>query len=302
MEVFESTFKVPLKKNVNYHVRLTNMSTAADADTTIMSDPQGFVTISIPDFYYFGNYDSWYSLTIREGTESGPVALSDTITRVRQYAPTDKIVTYMKGKVGPAEAVEYESIARMLINAIVGFDFDFRLDSRGYTGNGTDVLVLDTRLHKPLGLMENNVQIWSEPLGWTNGESQTAIPTTRGGGYIFEISDEGEVIRPEFNRMEFPRTWDTRFQSPMFIENKDYVIYGEWGWPVVPEDIQRATLLLVSDIACGTNRYSNKYIDSFTNGTNRVDYFKEVIRGTGNLLVDNILSKYTQEALRVRAL
>ena len=297
MEVFGSEFTVTLKKDTNYFVSLTNMAAGNVGNevvgTALLSDAKGVLTIPVPDYYY----DNWYALTIWEGDESGPIVLMDTVTKSRQYASTSDILTYMQGKVNPAQAAEYEAVARMVINSIIGFEFSFRIDRIMSMGNGTDYLQFENRLHSVIRLYENNEKVWDFDSVWLADNAPGFTPTPVNNGYALVAKPDDAV-----DFAQFPQTWETRYGTPFFKSTRDYEVYGEWGWPVVPEDIRRATLLLVNDIACGNNRYHNKYIDSFTNGVNRIDYFKEVIKGTGNLIVDQILYKYVLESIRARAL
>lgn len=297
MEVYGSEFTVTLKKDTAYFVSLVNMANGSVGNevvgSTITSDAKGILTIPIPNYYY----DNWYSLTIWEGTEAGPVVLMDTITKSRQYASTNDILAYMEGKVNPTQAAEYEAVARMVINNIIGFEFSFKIDKVMYPGNGTDYLNFDTRLHSILRLYNNNEKIWDFDATWLADNDPGFTPTPAYRGYSLIVMPDDVV-----DFAEYVPTWSTRYATPFFKENQDYEVYGEWGWPVVPEDIRRATLMLVNDIACGNTRYQNKYIDSFTNGVNRIDYFKESIKGTGNLMVDQILSKYVLESIRAKAL
>jgi hypothetical protein len=261
--------------------------------STLTSDSKGVLTIPVPNYYY----DNWYALTIFEGTDSGPIVLMDTVTKSRQYASTNEILSYMQGKVNPAQATEYEAVARMVINGIIGFEFSFKIDKVMVPGNGTDYLNFDNRLHSIVHLYHNNEKIWDFDSVWLADNVPGFTPTPVLHGYSLVAKPDDAV-----DFAEFPQTWSTRYGTPFFKANNDYEVFGEWGWPVVPEDIRRATLLMVNDIACGNARYQNKYIDSFSNGINRIDYFKEAIKGTGNLIVDQILSKYVVESIRARAL
>lgn len=297
MEVYGTEFELTLKKDTNYFVSLTNMATGSVGNevvgSTLTSNAKGVLTVPIPNYYY----DNWYALTVWEGDDEGPIVLMDTVTKSRQYASTNDILAYMQGKVNPAQAEEYEAIARMVINNIIGFEFSFRLGTVPVNGNGTDFLNFDNRLHSIIRLYCNNEKVWDFDPVWLTTNDPGFTPTPVLHGYSLVAMPDDAV-----NMAEFPQTWETRYGTPFFKNNYDYAVYGEWGWPVVPEDIRKATLLIVNDIACGNTRYQNKYIDSFSNGINRIDHFKEAIKGTGNLMVDQILSKYVTESIRARAL
>lgn len=303
MEVFTNQVTYTLTKDAIYTSSVIRegysdgLTSFAELQTQT-ANSRGQITIDLPPT----GYDSWFSVEVHEGTDlTGDVVLLDTVTRTRQYASTTAILSYMQGKVNPTQATEYERIARHQINSIIGSSFGFEHKIVDFPGNGTDVLVLDERLGgKVFRIFENGEVIYDETDPLRNNFYRAGYsPYTLVMDEYDDFTTSGLV---EGLAMEHGRTWSTRYLTPLFKENYDYRIDAEWGWKVVPQDIQDATLLLVNDIACGNNRYSTKYIDSFRNGSASVDYFKEVIKGTGNLIVDNILSKYTLESVRAKVL
>jgi hypothetical protein len=303
MEVYTNSVSYTLQKDTYYGSTVTRQgqhdgySVEVDNQSGI-SDSRGVFTVSLANILGPA-YDGTYSVEIFD--VSGDLVLIDTLSRVRQYASTDAILAYMQGKVNPTQAAEYERIARHQINAIVGAPFSFEKKILDYPGNDTDMLITDERLGgEVFRVFENGQQIYDST---TPGNQNFYRPANSAYALVMDTYDDYTYSGlAETFTMEHGRTWSTRNLSPLFKENYDYRIDAEWGWKVVPQDVQDATLMLVNDIACGNNRYSSKYIDSFRNGQASVDYFKEVIKGTGNLIVDNILSKYTLESIRAKVL
>lgn len=258
------------------------------------SDSKGVITVDLID-EVTGNYDYWVSVEICEGTTGlDPVALLDTVTKVRPYATATEAIVYTGGKITQPQALEYERFARALINNIVGAPFSFNRKTVLSNGNGTDHLLFDERIGRVFNVWENGDLIWSvdmvdSPYLYSRGNNPYNVIVT-------DLTD-GEV-----NRMEYVNTWPTRYFLPTFKAGYDYQVDAEFGWQVVPQDIKDATLLLISDISCGNNRYANKYIKQFSNGAQNLSYFDQLIQGTGNLLVDNTLEKYKMEAIRAKVL
>jgi hypothetical protein len=298
MEVFGGEFTISLKKDTDYHVQMSDISAGFqgvdDSGDIVTSNSKGGLVVTVPN----SEYDGWFALSVREIDASGPLVLMDTITRGRRYVEVDKILEYMRGKVTPLEAGEYESVARGVINDIVGYGFGFTRYRGDVVGNGTDFLPLNSRLHSVFRLFENSRLIWDVDPVWLASNDPGYAPRPVSNGYSLSV----ETADRSTNLAKFPITWSTRFDTPFFQENVDFGVDGEWGWPVVPEDIQRATLLLINDIACGNGKYQNKYIKSFSNGVNAINYSNTSFFSTGNMIVDRIISKYSLESIGTRVL
>jgi hypothetical protein len=299
MEVFGNQITYALQKDTDYVVTIVRQDNlGGTGPVQFTSDSKGVLTIEIPEEWQ--KYYGWYSVEI--ATTLGEVVLIDGVSKVTQYATTAEILAYMQGKVNPTQAIEYERIARTLIDSITGTKFQFEHKVLTALGDNSDSLLLDERLAGQVFSIYENVvtpiyddaSIEFESYFVTRGNSNYSL-------WVHQWDSTGNALE-EINRLEHTPTWSSRYKSPLFKYEYDYTVDAEFGWAVVPQDVKDATLLLVNDIACGNNRYSSKYIDSFRNGSASVDYFKEVIKGSGNLIVDNILSKYTLESVRAKVL
>jgi hypothetical protein len=85
---------------------------------------------------------------------------------------------------------------------------------------------------------------------------------------------------------------DFNFSQRGFPMGWNYQIVLEVGYNKVPSDIKRATELLIHDIDCGRLDYYKRYIGSYNTDQFRIQFDKALFSGTGNLIVDKILSKY----------
>lgn len=285
MEVLDNTVTVTLAPSTNYNIRMIDQNDLEVYETSGTSNSQGELIIPLPEKYT--KYDGWFALEI--SLANGSVVYLDSVLSTRPLVSIPTIVEYMGGKVNTAQATEYESVARHLINSIIGFEFSFVHKNLHVVGNGTDFVVTDDRIIKVYSVKENNIVIW------TDGESFEYAPWVNLRGIV---RNEGTN---SFNRSEAVISWYSNHYGNIFKYGWDYVFEVDAGWPVIPQDIQSAALILINDIACGNNRYYNKYI-SGVKGALNISYFPQVIAGTGNLYVDNILSKYVLESVRAKVI
>jgi len=82
----------------------------------------------------------------------------------------------------------------------------------------------------------------------------------------------------------------------------DYIFLLETGYKVVPYDIQDATRMLIEDIRCGKLDYYKRYVTSYNTDQFKIQFDKKILDGTGNILVDKILSKYTKSIVKLGVL
>jgi hypothetical protein len=281
MEVLGNSFTVTLAPLITYDIVMTDQDTLQKYTSTATSDGTGTLTITLPEVYT--KYDGWFALEISAGAG---VVYMDSVTATRPYFNPSSLVS---DKVLAEDAITYERIARTLINSIVGFPFEFKRREVHAVGNGTDYLTLNDRVVTIHSVTENGTLIWSA------GDTENPFsPFQTLYGITQNVGEE--------NKLEYKVVWYNRYNHPAFGLGSDYVIDADVGWPVIPQDIQDAAFMLADDIACGSNRYSKRYIDTFKTSNYAIDHFKESITGTGNLLVDNILSKYIVESIRAKAL
>ena len=116
----------------------------------------------------------------------------------------------------------------------------------------------------------------------------------------FEISkDKTSIVassdEPSINRVNYGPLWSDRFLIKTFALNYEYIIDADYGWKFIPSDIQQASELLIQDIMQNNLKYINRYIESFDNEDFKIKFAKEFYAGTGNNIVDKILSKYESD-------
>lgn len=185
---------------------------------------------------------------------------------------------------------DMERTARYIIDSEVTQGFGFVRKEKEFVGNGSDFLVINEKISKLYKVYENGVLLY-------DSESEN-------NEVNFAISKDKTSIVPveaQQNKTEYPEVWRDRYLGRAFADGYDYIIDADYGYKVVPQDIQEAAELLCSDMSSDNMKYLNKYIESFDNEDFKIKFAKNFNASTGNLVVDRILNKY-KNSIRVGVL
>jgi hypothetical protein len=194
--------------------------------------------------------------------------------------------------------VKYEEMSRAVIDSIIPQGFYYKKQTLEISGMGSDYLPLWVDAKKILKVYENNVLVYdvSDPDSYTRSFEITKDKTA-----IVE-SYEDRINRAEGKPLYMPTAssdlLDTKLAYRGFPENYDYRIVIEAGHVRVPSDIKRATELLIEDIDCGKLDYYKRYMASYSTDQFKIGFDSRVFEGTGNIIVDKILSKYAKSIVR----
>jgi hypothetical protein len=285
MEILRNKNNVPLGflTNVNYDEEhtaevsdTTNNVTYSVEDIVVVQGDGSKSEIILPDI--FNKYDLDGSVIMYNS--SGNVVFQSFFASVMPYCDISEVAAKLNL---PADDVrQYEKIARYIIDSKTG-GFKFVYKSIETIGMDTDYLLIGEKIHSLFKLYENAQLVYdvenpgTKPKYFLN-KNKTAVIR--------------EPVFDEENRIHYKKVWKDRYASGEFREDFDYIVEGEFGYVVIPFDITEATGLLINDLACGNNRYLNKYMQSIKMDGFDFKYFDEALFGTGNLIVDNILQKY----------
>ena len=239
-------------------------------------------------------YDGSYTLTIYEDESTGgDIVVQDSLEIYRPYAnPNDLATTATE----IAEYKKQEFLARSIIDAVLEEGFYYKKKTTEHVGLGTDYVPLNYRSHK----------VYQDNILWYN--SSLATPAIF--GVTYKLSDNGTAIikdvpGEEYNRSEqaplFLPTAQSDWLGPIgygnsFDNQSDFTFVLETGYKVVPLDIKEATLMLMDDIRCGKLDYYKRYVTTYNTDQFKLQFHKSILDGTGNLLVDKILSKYISDS------
>lgn len=185
-----------------------------------------------------------------------------------------------------------EELARAIIDSICDVEFYYKKKIIQTTGQGVDYIPLWVDAKKILKVYENNVLLYN-------------VDDVENSVTEFEIIPDGSAITMKFsdaiNRDESARILlpasptdiaELDYSARGFPKGWDYTIELEVGYNKVPQDIVRATELLIHDIDCGKLDYYKRYVGAYNTDQFRIQFDKAVFDGTGNLIVDKILDKY----------
>lgn len=298
---------------------------------TVTSDSQGIISFDLPE--YFSKYDDEYRGEIytvsgydsQDNPIQGDLIWIDTITIMRPYVDPDVLADTPDDM---AEAEMYEAIARAIINSITG-GFMYKRELVETVGLGNDYLALPFRLNRILQVVENGIIVYdsenTDPT-WTNVREYYITPDK--GAISVKIDSAGgynrlqsqPVLRQRgasdsftrYNTNDSPNYIDTPYDtknfsasvsgSPMFPNGWDYTVTVEAGWPIIPQDIKQATLLIVNDLKCNNIPYINSYIKDYKSDQFTLAFDDRVFKDTGNRIADKILSAYVRPIYRLGVL
>lgn len=134
--------------------------------------------------------------------------------------------------------------------------------------------------------------------------------TTRGGvesiwEYTYKPTlDNSAIMRVQdgiYNRMEQtplmlpPAVGDLGyygFYPISFPRGTDYIFIVDAGFKAVPPDVEIAIKMLIEDIKCGNNDYYNRFVTQYKTDQFDIKFAPQFLEGTGNMIVDKILSNY----------
>jgi hypothetical protein len=294
----------------------TELEVFISGESGLTSSSEGKITYELSGD--FVRYDKSYAVTVYEDIdgERGDIVVEDNLQIERPYVdPVTIAASYNEtSATGIAKFKEYESMARAIIDTIVD-GFYYKRKFLEIVGQETDYIPLWDRTHKILKAYENaelvydiddvdgpalgnfnyiitkdKTAITKDPVEATDSlnraeQRPARIPLASSDSYaIFDTEDSGntQTITPGVG----------------FRQGTDYIFLVETGYKVVPIDIQDATKMLIDDIKCGKLDYYKRYVKNYSTDQFKIEYDKRMIEGTGNIIVDKILSKYVNNVVR----
>lgn len=262
--------------NTEYSYTITDQSDNSVINESGLSDSDAKLTIDFPT-----RYDGVYEVSV-DGNEY-------TFDVVRPYVDASSMASTATEI---ADYAKNEEIARAIIDSIIQEGFYYKKKLVHKVGVGSDYLPIWDDAKKLLKLYENNVLIF-------DAENPDLYDPK------YRISNDKTAITidtsEEYNRAEHKQTILPEAESDLldmtygyhgFPMGFDYDVLLEVGYHEIPSDIVRATELLVDDIACGRLEYYSRQITDYNTDQFKIKFSKAMFEGTGNIIVDKILSKY----------
>lgn len=286
-------YSVPLA-GAMYRMFIQNTADFSSTATDLVSASDKTVSYTLLSVYT--DFDGEYLLQIFD--EEDNLVVEDNLTINRPYVvPSTKATTASD----IATYTQNEQIARLIIDSVTDGFYNKKvvIDREGL---GNDYLPIWERANSVLKVYENNVLIYDRD---NPADYEKSFGITADGTAIVIESTEAynrdlgaPVLIPGAESDSVP----INIGVGSFVRGFDYVIILDAGYKVVPLDIQNATEMLINDIACGKLDYYKRYVTSYNTDQFRIQFDKKIFDGTGNILVDNILSKYTRNVKKLGVL
>lgn len=261
-----------------YDYTITDLADNSSLALTATSNADSQVEIPLS-----AEFDTSYLIEI-DGEEAEVEVVRPYVDPNTMATSSTDIATYRKN----------EELARAVIDSIISQGFYYKKHVLQTSGLGADYLPLWSNAKKILKVYENNIIVYdaSDPESYERAFEITADKTA-----ITEIAP-GLKNRLEGAAVQLPSAgsdWlDVKYEFKGFPKTFDYTIIFEDGYRNVPSDIQKATELLVEDISCGRLDYFKRYITQYDNDQFKIKFDDRTFEGTGNIVVDKILSKYAK--------
>jgi hypothetical protein len=267
---------------LDYEDLYTGESFSASASTV-----SGAVSFTLDSKYL--DYTGSLAASVKDSNDD--TVILTNLEVIRPYCNLDSIAAALS--ITDGSEIAYERLARYIIDSQTQ-PFTFMRKEKDIVGMGMDYLPIDEKIYKIYKVYENQEIQYDSTLGAS--ANLVTYEITKDGTSITSIDDEA----PE-NKVNNKVVWRERYLDSAFGEGSEYRIDGDFGWKVVPQDIQEACELLIQDIKSDNLKYINRYIESFDNEDFKIKFAKNPTAGTGNMFVDKILEKY-RNRLRIGVL
>jgi hypothetical protein len=281
------TFTIPTAyvSNEAFVATITDLADLSSTTKTVTDNANYVWTIGLS-----GKYDTDYRVVITDA--SGDAIHDETYEIVRPYVVPSTLGTTASET---AEYAKYEEIARAVIDSVIPEGFYYKKKTLEVVGLGADYIPLWGDAKRILNVYENNELVTDRTYEIT--KDKTAIT---------EVAAD-RVNRNEQAPLILPAAGSDLVDANLpplrgFPNGYDYKFVLEVGYSAVPSDIVRAATLLIDDIKCGRNDYYQRYISAYNTDQFRLQFDSRVFEGTGNILVDKILSKYAKSITRLGVL
>lgn len=187
------------------------------------------------------------------------------------------------------EMVHAESYARYMLEYATNQKFGKYRKTIEAIGQNSDVLYVADRILDLQQMYVNNELVFDDD-----------IPLNT-FGYNIKITDTNFAIKVNSNDdiAEGAKLDLVYKKHRAFMEGNAYKIIGDFGYDVVPPKIQYAAILLMKDYFGKDHIWRTRYVKNVSFGDTDMEFSSLAFKGTGNFIVDKILSEYRVPNLAV---
>jgi len=290
---FTYTIPATYTSNEVFTATITDLVDNSVSTQTVTNKAAYVWSITLP-----AKYDNDYNVVIKDA--SGDILQDESYQVRRPYVDPN---TLADTATDIATKTEHEELARAVIDAVIPQGFYYEKKTLEVVGLGADYVPVWDDVKKVLKVYENNVLIYnsSNPTAYEKNFEITADGTAITQTYVGTLNRyEGAALILPAGGTDYISNDTTYFG--IFSTTFDYKFEVEFGHKFVPSDIARATKLLITDIECGQLDYYKRYVTAYNTDQYKLQFDKQSFEGTGNILVDKILSKYAKSITRLGVL
>ena len=228
----------------------------------------------------------WTSVTASNGASNSIQYAS----LVRPYATVSRIkeLADISASTTDAEILNAERKARYFLQSHLPMKFNKEKTSVTVYGNNSDVLYLPMRILEIMSVYEDDVLVYDVDSDVNDLDFDIETSDSK-----YRVKIINTDTSPN-NILEFPEVVVIP-QAGVFDKDKRYKVVGVFGYDYVPNAIEQATALLVEDYLCNDWNIRNKAIASMKTDSYQYNYITDFAGGTGNLLVDSLISPWYYE-------
>lgn len=261
----------------SYEYTIEDMADLSVTTGTVTSTSASKVSVQLPS-----EYDNQYTITV-DGDEHVVDVVRPYVDASKKGTTASEIQQYAKN----------EELARAIIDSVIDDGFYYKKKNYEVVGIGSDILPIWSDLKKVLSIHENNTLVFDAQ---NPDDYQVHYELTR-DSFGLQQKYSGVINRNQSAPNILPAggsdMLELNFVYRGFPSGFDYSVVGLFGYKKIPSDIVKATELLIDDIECGRLDYYKRYVADYSTDQFKIKFDSAVFDGTGNILVDKILSKYT---------
>jgi len=289
----DTKWDVPLP-NTEYQLYIEDLVDHSVETEYVTSDSNSQITYTITQAK--AQFDRIFLFRILD--LDGAIVVDSNLDVLRPY------IDYRNLGTTASEIQEYkmlEMVARRIIDSIVADGFYNNKHIVETNGSGADYFPIWEDLNRVLKVYRNNELIY---------DYDAEDPSTNEAVYKITL-DNTAIIRDEngpYDRAQSlplhlqPAAGDLGYvgwRGVAFPLSDDFLFVLDVGYKAVPPDIEYATKLLIEDLKCGKLDYFKRYVTSYNTDQFRIQFDKSVFDGTGNMIVDKILSNYLKDITKI---
>lgn len=284
--------------NYDYIVYVEDLIDHSVEESTITSDANGVVIYEIPAGKV--QFDRQFLIRFYDN-EHEHIIYESNLDIVRPYTnPRDLGTTATEIK----EYTKWELLARSIIDTYTGIGFYNHKSILQVNGSGADYMPVWRDANRVLKTYENDILVFD-----IDAEDPTTnlytYKVTLDNSAIYRL-DTDPLQRSSSNPITLPGAasdhTEGRYKIVAFPVNYDYLFVLDEGFRAIPADVQYATEMLMDDLKCGKLEYYQKYVTAYNTDQFRIQFDKQMLSGTGNMIVDKILDKYMKSITKVGVL